>query len=165
MALKKAAAGQYPPSCKEELFEDEEEEEAPAAADSVAAQRSRQAEWRPWQQIIESVDRLIEDDVHEGHRVAIDMGCGTGEMMSLLARNGWTPIGVDADDEMLGAARALCPSCRVEKLDVTTADAQTLRLDGPADLIWASFTVEYCVKKIIIFCKEKITRSFYSIFC
>ena len=42
--------------------------------------------------------------LHRG-TTAVDVGCGTGEVVPLLRECGWDPIGVDFDAAMLTAAK------------------------------------------------------------
>jgi 2-polyprenyl-3-methyl-5-hydroxy-6-metoxy-1,4-benzoquinol methylase len=45
-------------------------------------------------------------DVVRGHEPVLDIGCGRGEFLELLAKAGITASGVDADEQMVGLARA-----------------------------------------------------------
>ena len=47
---------------------------------------------------------------------ALDLGCGRGEWLELLAEKGFSPLGVDLDEPMLA-------SCRERGLEVLCADA------------------------------------------
>jgi O-antigen chain-terminating methyltransferase len=49
---------------------------------------------------------LREAKAGEPHRPIVDIGCGRGELLDLLAENGLEAIGVDINDEMLERARA-----------------------------------------------------------
>ena len=51
--------------------------------------------------------------------LAVDLGCGRGEWLELLAELGFTPYGVDIDDGMLAACRALGLS--VDNKDIIAA--------------------------------------------
>ncbi|MBM6445567.1 glycosyltransferase [Pseudomonas sp. MIL9] len=60
---------------------------------------------------------------------AVDLGCGRGEWLELLAENGIVARGVDLDDEMLQA-------CRDIGLDVATADALTFLKSVPNESLF-----------------------------
>jgi SAM-dependent methyltransferase len=49
---------------------------------------------------------LREAKAGDPHRPIVDIGCGRGELLDLLAENGLEAIGVDINDEMLERARA-----------------------------------------------------------
>lgn len=72
----------------------------------------------------------------------LDLGCGAGDIASLLVKQRCARIiGVDSDDELIAAARALqLPSSEFHVGDVLTfqRDAQE-----PLDGIWCSFTAAY----------------------
>jgi SAM-dependent methyltransferase len=81
---------------------------------------------------------------------ALDLGCGRGEWLELLAESGYQAEGVDLDDGMLAA-------CRARGLNVRTADAiATLReaADDSLALISAFHVVEHipfeAVRELIV---------------
>jgi SAM-dependent methyltransferase len=51
-------------------------------------------------------------DASAGERV-LDVGCGEGRLMALLATSGVAPVGVDISQELLGTARTFGPVVRV----------------------------------------------------
>jgi SAM-dependent methyltransferase len=53
----------------------------------------------------------------------LDGGCGTGRVAIELARRGVRVLGVDADPDMISAARAKAPSLRWRLADLTELDA------------------------------------------
>lgn len=54
---------------------------------------------------------LVQSLLTPGQRV-LDAGCGTGRVAIELARRGFDVVGVDADESMLGTARAKAPELR-----------------------------------------------------
>ena len=69
-----------------------------------------------------------------GHRV-LDAGCGTGRVAIELARRGLSVAGVDADPEMLTAAREKAPELAWARCDMADADQLAGTAPGPFDLI------------------------------
>lgn len=67
--------------------------------------------------------------VPPGGRV-LDVGCGPGHYCGHFAGAGAEAVGIDLDEEMIGAARKRYPAARFETLDMTRLD----RLEGPFDL-------------------------------
>lgn len=67
-----------------------------------------------------------------GHSV-LDAGCGTGRVAIELHRRGFSVTGVDADSDMLAAARAKAPDLTWRHGDL--ADPQALADLAPVDLI------------------------------
>lgn len=65
-----------------------------------------------------------EVDLVASHRPAsvLDGGCGTGRVGIELARRGVTVLGVDADPDMVGAARAKAPEIEWLLLDLADLD-------------------------------------------
>ena len=56
--------------------------------------------YEEWCQFV--VGRLKQDQITDG--ILLDLGCGTGSMTELLAKQGYDMIGVDLSDSMLGIA-------------------------------------------------------------
>jgi len=78
------------------------------------------------------------DDFPEGGRV-LDLGCGRGEFLELLAEKGFRPEGVDLNAEMIGV-------CRDKGLSVERADLLeylAARPDASLDGIFSSQVVEH----------------------
>lgn len=72
----------------------------------------------------------------EGHEPILDVGCGRGEMLRLLARAGLQASGVDSDAGMVSRARQA-------GLDVTEGDATTYLSDSvPAASLGAIFSAQ-----------------------
>lgn len=70
----------------------------------------------------------------------VDLGCGPGNSTELLAERfpGADVLGLDTSAEMLEAARRRLPTARFE-----LADAATLTLPKPADLIFANAVLQW----------------------
>ena len=56
--------------------------------------------YEEWCQFV--VGRLKQDQITDG--ILLDLGCGTGSMTELLAKQGYDMIGVDLSDSMLDIA-------------------------------------------------------------
>ncbi|MEI6251527.1 MAG: methyltransferase domain-containing protein [Mycobacteriaceae bacterium] len=76
------------------------------------------------------VEALLSDS---GARSVLDAGCGTGRVAIELARRGFAVAGVDADTDMLAAARAKAPA--LTWLHGDLADPDTVAQAPPADLV------------------------------
>lgn len=136
----------------------------PMSSTSVGQQRARQFSWRPWKEILQLVASHWSNDnpdltlPHHGasttrSRVVMDMGCGTGDVTSLLQKElaNCKAMGVDQDPEMLKWARQHYPTIpfRASSLtDPTCLTLDNLGMTEPCDLIWASFTVQYFLKDL-----------------
>lgn len=77
---------------------------------------------------------------HSDARVVVDLGCGPGNSTQLLAERfpGADLLGIDTSPDMLAAARIRLPQARFEQ-----ADAATLTLDRPADVIFANAVLQW----------------------
>lgn len=65
--------------------------------------------------------RLVDAMVAPGSRV-LDAGCGTGRVAAVLHERGHTAVGVDADPELIAAARADHPGPRFVVADLSELD-------------------------------------------
>ena len=54
--------------------------------------------------IIETDDDVIKNNLQQEHNSILDLGCGTGTLTELLARQGYDMIGIDNAQEMLQIA-------------------------------------------------------------
>lgn len=77
------------------------------------------------------VESLLADS---GGRSVLDAGCGTGRVAIELARRGYPVVGVDADEEMLGTARAKAPELSWISADLSDLAGVDDRL--PASSTW-----------------------------
>jgi SAM-dependent methyltransferase len=69
-----------------------------------------------------------------GHRV-LDAGCGTGRVAIELSRRGFAVAAVDADPEMLAAAREKAPQLSWARCDLADGKGLARASPGPFDLI------------------------------
>lgn len=70
-----------------------------------------------------------------GGRRVLDAGCGTGRVAVELSRRGLSVAAVDADPEMLGAARDKAPELSWARCDLADENDLTATVPGPFDLI------------------------------
>jgi SAM-dependent methyltransferase len=88
-----------------------------------------------WRRMAEAgVNPHGEADLVSWYRPAsvLDGGCGTGRVAIELARRGLRVLGVDADPDMISAARAKAPSLRWRLSDLTELDAVLAAEPGAA---------------------------------
>lgn len=103
--------------------------DAPRGDDYDARWRSLAAEGRDIHGEADLVETLLRE--HSGTSV-LDAGCGTGRVAIELARRGFAVTGVDADPQMLAAARAKAPDLRWVEADLATLAADP---DDTVDLV------------------------------
>ena len=60
----------------------------------------------------------------------LDAGCGPGHHCGRLAGGGWSMVGLDLDDEMIGAARTAYPDAEFHHLDLAEAEILPGFFDG-----------------------------------
>ena len=88
--------------------------------------------WRDWPTIFDALPAL------EGQLV-LDLGCGVGDLTAEFVARGARVIGIDANEELLSAAR----SRQLANAEFRSGDLRTLP-DLPAvDGIWCSFATAY----------------------
>ncbi len=100
---------------------------------TLVEQYQRQERWRRWD------DALALVPLKRGERV-LDLGCGVGQIANRLSQLGASVVGVDVNEELLGAARAQYPNIRFEKLDLNDLSPSTF---GHVEGLWASFVPAY----------------------
>ena len=100
---------------------------------SLVQQYERQERWRRWD---DALDRV---PLRAGEKI-LDLGCGLGDVTARLQRLGADVVGVDMNEELLGAARRRHPGVRFESLDLNALDASPL---CPVDGMWGSFVAAY----------------------
>jgi 2-polyprenyl-3-methyl-5-hydroxy-6-metoxy-1,4-benzoquinol methylase len=100
---------------------------------SLASDYRRQFEWRDWQTILNALPPLQNQTV-------IDLGCGVGDLASVLAARGAYVVGVDTNEELLEHAR----SRQIKNVEFRNVDLRgAFELGIAADGIWCSFTAAY----------------------
>ncbi len=93
----------------------------------------RQFAWRSWRAALDALPPL------RGQTV-LDLGCGVGDLAAELAGRGARVIGIDLDEELLGAAR----SRGIGGAEFRIADLRELAAHGmEADGLWCSFAAAY----------------------
>lgn len=78
-----------------------------------------------------------------GHTV-VDLGCGTGKNLPLLAEAGGASgrvVGVDFSASMLSEARARAERLGLEQVELVRADAATFAFPEPLDRVLATFSL------------------------
>jgi SAM-dependent methyltransferase len=100
---------------------------------NLVEQYLRQERWRRWDEALSLLP------LERGHRV-LDVGCGVGQIAARLRERGADVVGLDSNDELLAAARALHPHLRFEKADIRDIDSERF---GLFDGLWASFVTAY----------------------
>lgn len=103
---------------------------------SLVEQYEQQQGWRDWPRFL---DRL---PLAPGQLVW-DIGCGTGEVTRLLAERGADVVAIDADAEMLAAARRRNP--RGVEFQQRNLLADRPAGSHPIDGIWFGFSLAYFV--------------------
>lgn len=104
----------------------------------LADEYRRQLRWRDWQTVLDALPPLRD-------RSVLDLGCGVGDVAALLVARGARVEGLDANDELLDAARGL------DLAGASFRHADLRRLPPPApgaplfDGIWCSFVAAYFV--------------------
>lgn len=92
----------------------------------------KQFAWRDWQKL------LSKCPIVPGHRV-LDLGCGPGDIAAELIARGSQVTGIDADNELLAAARRQCPTGIFENQNLKDLQLPSNSFDG----LWSSFAVAY----------------------
>jgi SAM-dependent methyltransferase len=100
---------------------------------SLVDQYQRQARWRRWSEALSLLP------IERGQRV-LDLGCGVGEIAGRLHQLGAEVVGVDANEELLSAARLSYPDVCFKCADIRQLAPETV---GMVDGIWASFVAAY----------------------
>jgi SAM-dependent methyltransferase len=72
---------------------------------------------------VDALVRLVRQTVPEPAPRILDVGCGTGTHVALLAERGYDVTAIDASAEMAARARAKAPAVRVESGDIAALDA------------------------------------------
>jgi SAM-dependent methyltransferase len=102
---------------------------------SLADEYRRQRVWRDWETAFSALPPL------EG-RTVLDLGCAVGDLAAELVARGARVIGLDANDELLAAARERkIPKAEFRHVDLR--EPLDLGAGFAADGIWCSFTAAY----------------------
>src|SRR6476646_3718956 len=110
-----------------------------ASADGYA----RRARGRPeFQERFALFTRLAQATLPTGGR-ALDLGCGPGDLLALLADNGFGVTGVDGSEAMLARAREVVPTGDFMSSRLPLSSAHIARLRRRFDLVTASSLLEY----------------------
>jgi SAM-dependent methyltransferase len=102
---------------------------------TLAEDYLRQFAWRAWPTIFDALPRLH-------GKTVLDLGCGVGDQAAELARRGARVIAIDANEELLRAARER----QQGDIDFRLCDLRALPRVGPVDGLWSSFTAAYFPK-------------------
>lgn len=97
----------------------------------MTEQYRNQWPWRDWQTALSLCP--IEPGQH-----ILDLGCGTGDIAKELVGRGVRVTGVDLNEELLSAARQVCPEA-----DFQQQDLGDLRFNQKFDGIWSSMSAAY----------------------
>lgn len=79
-----------------------------------------------------------------GGRV-LDLGCGSGRALKLFVEKGFTVVGVDFSDAMLGFAKKLVLGASLKKMDIRQLEFPDASFDG----IWSCFSLLHIPKRDI----------------
>ena len=92
----------------------------------------------------EHLDRLV---ASLGVHSVLDVGCGSGDALALLARSGTYELsGIDVSERALDLARRRVPSARVDVVDI-----QERGLDERFDLVFTVGVVEHLIDDVAAF--------------
>lgn len=91
---------------------------------------------KPYEKEVDFIlDELEAQGVQPPFKV-LELGCGTGKHLSLLAERGCQCIGIDASDQMIRMARERHPGLKFKVQNI-----QTLDVDGKFDVVLSLFHV------------------------
>ncbi|HEX6881959.1 MAG TPA: methyltransferase domain-containing protein [Planctomycetota bacterium] len=100
---------------------------------SLAEEYRRQRAWRDWPVVLERLP------LRPGTRV-LDLGCGAGDAAAELVARGAEVLGIDANPELVAAARVL----GLELAEFRVGDLRALELPAASfDGLWCSFVPAY----------------------
>jgi SAM-dependent methyltransferase len=103
------------------------------AAVNLVADYKQQYGYRAWARIFDALPHI------QDHTV-LDLGCGIGDQTAELVARGARVIGIDANEELLAAARAR----HIHNAEFRAANLhETMALDTTVDGIWCSFGAAY----------------------
>jgi len=100
---------------------------------SLSEEYKKQFSWRSWSTVLEQLPPIA-------GRFLLDLGCGVGDQTAQLAKRGARVIGIDANEDLLGSARARAISnAEFRMLNLRNLGRVGVAVDG----IWCSFTAAY----------------------
>lgn len=77
-----------------------------------------------------------------GGRV-LDLGCGSGRALKLFVEKGFTVVGIDFSDAMLGLTKKLVLGASLKKMDIRQLEFPDASFDG----IWSCFSLLHIPKR------------------
>ena len=99
----------------------------------IAAEYEQQLGWRSWPRILDALPAI------SGQKI-LDLGCGVGDLSALLAARGARVLGLDANDDLLRAARSKgLENAEFRHADLSQLPAAETLFDG----LWGSFVAAY----------------------
>lgn len=96
---------------------------------------------------------------------AMDMGCGSGQMIPVLAAKGYNPYGIDVSEEMTKNAKDLCEAMQV-RAEIKIGDCEKLEIpDHCLELYVAMGVIEYMTddSPMLAEIARTLTKSGYAI--
>lgn len=108
---------------------------------SLADDYRHQLGWRAWDTVLDELPPLA-------GKLVLDLGCAVGDQAALLAEGGARVVGLDANEELLAAARERAlPGVELRHADLRAlgAGGAELPFAEPADGLWCSFVAAYFV--------------------
>lgn len=102
---------------------------------NLATEYAAQYRWRDWERIFDALPDIT-------GKTVLDAGCAVGDQAAVLVSRGARVIGIDANEELLSAAR----SRSLPNAEFLSADLRGLDLDTMVDGIWCSFTAAYLME-------------------
>ena len=88
-------------------------------------------------------------DPRPGERI-LDLGCGDGELTSVLRDRGCEPVGIDSSGEFIAAAQTL-------GLDVREQDARELEFENEFDAVFSNAVLHWISEADVVI--EKVYRA------
>ncbi|MCM3738675.1 class I SAM-dependent methyltransferase [Oceanobacillus luteolus] len=111
----------------------------------------------PYEKWVEFTEEMFKEHEKSIHHIA-DLGCGTGEITTLLAKKGYQIVGVDYSEEMLTLAES---KAMENNVSVTWLHQDIRSLDGLENLDAA---VSYCDVMNYITEPEDIKATFHNVY-
>lgn len=112
--------------------------------DKIYKSRKKQGlfEYYDKQYRFDYVVEMIPPAKNNGQR-ALDMGCGAGQLIPILAGKGYQVCGIDISSRMVEISKQICKDCKIEA-DIKTGDCENLNYqDNSFDVYTAMGVIEY----------------------